>query len=217
MELNRKSTRTVRPVELVRSPKICGSLLLLNPKSAASYRPISLLSVCFKVLERIILGRISADTEEVLSADQAGFRPGRSTCEQVLALSTFIENGFQQNLKTGAVFVDLTAAYDTVWQAGLLVKLVRSLPTWVVHTVEFLLKNRMFLVHIGDRVSRWRIQNNGLPQGSVLAPTLFNVYINDLPQTTSRKFIYADDICCATQADTQRARTHTDFAHVCLI
>jgi len=90
-------------------------------------------------------------------------RPGRSTCEQVLALSTFIENGFQQNLKTGAVFMDLTAAYDTVWQAGLLVKLVRSLPTWVAHTVEFLLKNRMFRVHIGDRVSRWRIQNNGLP------------------------------------------------------
>jgi len=46
----------------------------------------------------------------------------------LLALSTFIENGFQQKLKTGAVFVDLTAAFDTVWQAGLLVKLARSLP-----------------------------------------------------------------------------------------
>jgi len=74
------------------------------------------------------------------------------------------------------------------------VKLVRSLPTWVAHTVEFLLKNRMFRVHIGDRVSRWMIQNNGLAQGSVLAPTLFNIYVNHLPQTTSRKFIYADDI-----------------------
>ena len=110
--------------------------------------------------------------------DQAGFRPGQSTCEQVLALSTFIENGFQQNLKSGAIFVDLTAAYDTVWRAGLLVKLARLLPQWVAHTVEFLLRNTMFRVHIGDRVSRWRIglQKNGLPPGSVLAPTLFNIY-----------------------------------------
>jgi len=54
----------------------------------------------------------------VMYLDQAGCRPGRSTCEQVLALSTFIENGFQQKLKTGAVFVDLTAAFDTVGQAG---------------------------------------------------------------------------------------------------
>jgi len=52
---------------------------------------------------------------------------------------------------------------------------------------------------MGDDVSPWRIQANGLPQGSVLAPTLFNLYTNDLPDTLSRKFIYADDICCAVQ------------------
>jgi len=45
---------------------------------------------------------------------------GRSTCDQVAALTTFIENGFQQNLKTGAVLLDLTAAYDTVWHTGIL-------------------------------------------------------------------------------------------------
>jgi len=88
-----------------------------DPKVAASYRPISLLSVCFKVLERIILDRVSADTEQILSTDQAGFRPGRSTCERVQALTTFIENGFQKNFKTDAVFVGLTAAYDAV-QSG---------------------------------------------------------------------------------------------------
>jgi len=138
--------------------------------------------------------------EATLTVDQAGFRKGRNTCDQVLALTTFIENGFQENLKTGAVFLDLTAAYDTVWHKGLLVKLARSLPSWVAHTVELLLKDRQFRVHFGDNKSTWRKQPNGLPQGSVLAPTLFNIYTNDLPMTTSRKFAYADDICLGTQA-----------------
>ena len=64
------------------------------------------------------------------------------------------------------------------------------------------LEQRRFRVHMGDISSSWRVQKNGLPQGSVLAPTLFNLYINDLPATTCRKFIYADDICLAHQART---------------
>ena len=115
-------------------------------------------------------------------------------------LTTFIENGYQRNLKTGAVFLNLSAAYDTVWHTGLLVKLSRSQPIWVVDAVETLLRGRQFRVHMGSHESSWRHQINGLPQGSVLAPTLFNLYTNDLPKTESRKFIYADDICCATQA-----------------
>ena len=85
-----------------------------DPKIASNYRPISLLSVCYKLLERVILQRISPLVEQTLSPDQAGFRKSRSTCDQVAALTTYIENGFQENLKTGAVFLDLTAVYDSL-------------------------------------------------------------------------------------------------------
>ena len=108
--------------------------------SAANYRPISLLSVCYKLLERLVLQRISPAVESLLSPDQAGFRSNRSTCDQVAALTTYIENGFQQQLKTGAVFLDLTAAYDTIWHTGLLVKLSRNLPSWFVRATDLLLK-----------------------------------------------------------------------------
>ena len=78
------------------------------------------------------------------------------------------------------VFLDLTAAYDTVWHTGLLAKLTKTMPFWFVQLVELLLRNRRFRVHMGNDKSAWRDQVNGLPQGSVLAPTLFNLYTNDL-------------------------------------
>jgi len=58
--------------------------------------------------------RISPTLDDTIVVEQAGFRHGRSTFDQVLALTTFIENGFQRKQKTGVIFLDLTAAYDTV-------------------------------------------------------------------------------------------------------
>jgi len=111
--------------------------------------------VCYKLLERLALQRISPTVRGLLSQDQAGFRKGRSTCDQVAALTTFIENGLQQNLKTGAVFVDLTAAYDTVWHAGLLYKLSKSMPYWLTRLVSLLLRDRRFRVYMGNDTSSW--------------------------------------------------------------
>ena len=105
----------------------------------------------------------------MICVDQAGFRKDRSTGEQVLALTTFIENGFESRLKTGTVFLDLTAAYDTVWHKGLLLKLSKALPAWATAIIQTLLTNRRFRVHLGQNASAWRRQTNGLPQGSVLA------------------------------------------------
>ena len=77
-----------------------------DPSFAANYRPISLLSVRYKVLEHLALQHISPRVEGLVSPDQASFRIARSTCDQFAVFTTFIENGFQQSLKTGAVFLD---------------------------------------------------------------------------------------------------------------
>ena len=69
------------------------------------------------------------------------------------------------------------------------------MPYWFTRPVSLLLRDRRFRVHMGNDTSSWRPQRNGLPQGSVLASVLFNLYSNELLVTRGRKFFYADDIC----------------------
>ena len=95
---------------------------------AKSYCPISLLCVRYKILERLIHSRIEPIIDPLLPPEQAGFRRGRSTLEQVTRMSQNIEDCFEDKKKAGAVFIDLTAPYDTVWHRGLACKLLRLLP-----------------------------------------------------------------------------------------
>ena len=146
--------------------------------------------------ERLIYTCIKPIVDPLLPREQAGFRQGRSTVDQTVLLTQHIEDSFETKKKAGAVFVDLTAAYDTVWHRGLTCKLPRLLPDkHMVHMIMELIRNRSFTLSIGDsKRSRLRRLQNGLPQGSVLAPLLFNIYTYDLPSTISQKYAYADDL-----------------------
>ena len=103
---------------------------------------------------------------------------------------------FEAKKKAGAVFVDLTAAYETVWHRGLICKLLRLLPDkHMVRMIMELVRNRSFTLNIGDsKQSRLRRLKNGVSKGLVLAPLLFNICTFDLPSMISRKFAYADDL-----------------------
>ena len=116
--------------------------------------------------------------------------------EKTVLLTQNIEDLFEAKKKAGAVFVDLTAAYDTVWRCGLTCKLLRLLPDkHMVQMIMELVRNRSFTLTTGDsKQSTLRCFQNGLPQRSVLAPLLFNIYTNYLPSMTSQKYAYADDL-----------------------
>ena len=97
-----------------------------------SYQPISLLCVPYKILESLIYPRVEPLIDPLLPKEQAGFRRGKSTVDQVVLPTQNIEDSFEAKKKVGAVFIDLTAVYDAVWHRGLTCKLLRLLPvsTW---------------------------------------------------------------------------------------
>ena len=87
----------------------------------------------------------------MLPEEQAEFRRGRSTVDQAVLLTQDIEDCFEEKKKAGAVFVDLTAAYDTVWHRGLTCKLLRLLPDkHMVRMIMELVQNRSFTLTTGN-------------------------------------------------------------------
>ena len=113
-----------------------------DPKS---YRPISLLCVPYKILERHIYVRVEPLIDPLLPKRQAGFRRGKSTVDQVVGLTQNIEDSFEAKKKASAIFVDLIAAYDTVWHHDLTCKLLRLLlDKHMVRMIIELVRNRSF-------------------------------------------------------------------------
>ena len=150
----------------------------------------------FKILDRLIYAHVEPLIDPLPPKEQAGFRHRKSTVDQVVLLTQNIEDSFEAKKKAGAVFVDLTAAYDIVWHRGLTCKLLRLLSDkHMVRMIMELVQNRSFTLTTGDnKQSRLHRFKNGVPQGSVLALLLFNIYTYDLPSMISRKFVYADDL-----------------------
>ena len=183
-------------------------MAILKPGKDSSipknYRPISLLCHTYKLYERMILNRIAPTIEQHLIKEQAGFRIGNSCTGQLLNLTEHIEDGYEEGMITGTAFVDLSAAYDTVNHRLLIQKLYNTtLDSQLCRIIQNLLSDRRLYVELNNQRSRWRIQKNGLPQGSVLPPTLFNIYTNDQPILDgTRSFIYADDLCITAQYPT---------------
>ena len=169
------------------------------PSDPSSYRPISLTSCASKLIERMVNGRIRTYLEPKLSPHQNGFRPGRSTAEGIVQIIHSVQRGFQKQSYTIAVFLDLKNAFDKVNKTAVKIKIHNiGLRGRMVNFIDNFLTDRTFQVRCGNTYSATFKQDHGLPQGSVISPTLFLIMINDIFENISdpniKYSLYADDV-----------------------
>ena len=166
-----------------REANVCGILKAgcADRGDRANYRPISLTSVVCKLFERLILARLWAKVGKKIHRLQFGFRSEQSTLDALLRLQRNIFRAFERRQHLSVAFLDISKAFDRTWHDGLLHKLHKIGITgnawrWCR---AFLADRKIRTVQDG-LASDWQAINAGVPQGSVLSPFLFLVFINDI-------------------------------------
>ena len=164
-----------------------------------NYRPVSLLPIFSKIFEKCIYDTLYCYFEDhnLFSTCQSGFRKNDSCISQLLSITHKIFKGFDANptLDTRGVFLDISKAFDRVWHEGLLHKLQSyGVSGNLLSLMRDFLSGRVQRVTLNGYNSMWKRIEAGVPQGSILGPLLFLIFINDLPENLeSVTKIFADD------------------------
>ena len=188
-----------------------------------SFRPISLLPLLSKLIEKKIHDQVQnyCNENNIFFSFQSGFRGKHSTDTCLTYLHDKILKGFDEGLLTGMIAIDLPKAFDKIDHEILLSKMpLLGFPNNTIEWFCSYLSNRTFHVSLNSHVSCAGKIICGVPQGSILGPLLFLLYINDMPQAVETDlFLYADDTGLVFQhkdINKMNEQLNKDFHNICL-
>ena len=216
------------PISFGRFPDAC-KIAKLKPlfkkgskTDPKNYRPISLLPLMSKVLERILHEETIEflDKHNALYKFQSGFRKNYSTDFCLSYLTDKISKGFDSGLLTRVILIDLQKAFDTIGYNILFLKItLLGFSRKVIDWYKSYLSCRKFHVNIHGKFSTSVDLRCGVPQGSIIEPLLFLLYVNNMPQAIGCDlFLYADDTCLLFQhKDLERIKEELtkNFSNIC--
>ena len=169
-----------------------------DKQSLKNYRPISLQPIFGKFFERIIYNNIFEylTTNKLISDNQSGFKPGDSCVNQLLSITHEIYHSLDNGLEVRGVFLDISKAFDKVWHERLILKLNQyGISENLLRLIKCFLKHRKQRVALNGQTSSWTNVLAGVPQGSILGPLFFLIYINDVSDDfSSNPKLFADDV-----------------------
>ena len=179
-----------------------GSTQILN-----NYRPISLLSVFDKIIEKLMHKRLYSflTDHNILFQNQFGFRKNNSTTYALIQITEMIKESIDNHKYGCGIFIDLRKAFDTVNHNILLIKLEHyGIRGTALNWFKSYISNRKQYVFLNGESSKLKEVSCGVPQGSVLGPLLFLLYINDLPNISKNFdfYLFADDTNIYCEANT---------------
>ena len=155
-----------------------------NKQILKNYRPVSLLPICGKIFERLICNNLFEYfiENDVVSQNQPGFKSGNPCINQLISITHEIHPSFDDGLEVRGDFLDISKAFYKVWNEGLIYKLKQNrIKGNLLDTLTNFLNDRKQRVVLNDQHSKWVNIEASFPQGTILGPLPFLIYINDLP------------------------------------